>query len=406
MRETVALRPPWGGAALTFAGGPAEAGLFADIAAAGGRYGGGVLHALPELLPPDGIMVDAGAHVGLVAVPAAALVPGGRVHALEPVPATADLLAVNAAGHPAVTVHRIALSDHEGEAAMDADAAFSAGSSIAAAGALRVPVRTLDAWAEDVGLGRLDVLKLDVEGAEVAALRGARRTLARLRPALIVECNPPALLRQDGRGVRALHEELVRTAPHVVWLGRGGSRRRVPDADALIELLRRHGVGDVLATPRPLRSRVRPRAVAGAVAERLGELRPGAARFVTEAELAVRALSAPPARMAPGEEADVEVEVRNTGPHALSGVWRAHPVRLASRWHAPDGRPVAEGPRAPLPDPLPPGAAARRTVRVVAPAAEGPHELVVSGVQEHYAWLDAHGPAAAVRWPVEVAPGS
>jgi FkbM family methyltransferase len=35
-----------------------------------------------------------------------------------------------------------------------------------------VPVRALDDWAEEVRLVRLDVLKIDVEGAEVAVLRG------------------------------------------------------------------------------------------------------------------------------------------------------------------------------------------------------------------------------------------
>ena len=48
-----------------------------------------------------------------------------------------------------------------------------------------VPTVTVDGI---VGDGALDYIKLDVEGAEAAALRGARETLSRRRPALLVSC--------------------------------------------------------------------------------------------------------------------------------------------------------------------------------------------------------------------------
>ena len=265
---------------------------------------------------------------------------------------------------------------------MAVDDAFSAGAALSPAGDARVPVRTLDGWAEEVGLTRLDVLKLDVEGAEPAVLRGARRTLARLCPALVVECNPPALLRNGGGGVRDLHAEIVRSAPHVVWLGRGGSRQRIrgaaPDAPAAAGRGRRGAGAGRRAAPR--RAALR----GGGRARRAPRGRPAGAD----------------GRRRRGDGGGGGPQHR---PHALSGLWRAHPVRLASRWHRPDGRPLEEGSRAALPDPLSPGAAVRCSLGVVAPVRPGLYELVVSGVQEHYAWLDAHGPGAAARWPVEVA---
>ncbi|WP_329483471.1 FkbM family methyltransferase [Kribbella sp. NBC_01484] len=51
-----------------------------------------------------------------------------------------------------------------------------------------VPVIRLDDWAREHALTRLDVVKLDIEGGEIAALSGATRTLKRLQPrALLVE---------------------------------------------------------------------------------------------------------------------------------------------------------------------------------------------------------------------------
>ena len=48
--------------------------------------------------------------------------------------------------------------------------------------ALDLPVTTIDALVEELGLERVDYLKLDVEGAEARALMGARRTIERWRP--------------------------------------------------------------------------------------------------------------------------------------------------------------------------------------------------------------------------------
>jgi hypothetical protein len=47
-------------------------------------------------------------------------------------------------------------------------------------------VTTLDAWAQSTGLDRLDIVKIDIEGAEILALRGMRATLRRLRPRLLI----------------------------------------------------------------------------------------------------------------------------------------------------------------------------------------------------------------------------
>src|SRR5207244_2913504 len=50
-----------------------------------------------------------------------------------------------------------------------------------------VRVRPLDAFLDEAGASRVDLIKIDVEGAEMMVLRGAKQTLQRHRPAIIIE---------------------------------------------------------------------------------------------------------------------------------------------------------------------------------------------------------------------------
>jgi hypothetical protein len=51
----------------------------------------------------------------------------------------------------------------------------------------KVPVTTLDLYAKKVRLERLDLLKIDAEGAELFVLRGARGVLSKLHPVVLFE---------------------------------------------------------------------------------------------------------------------------------------------------------------------------------------------------------------------------
>ena len=132
----------------------------------------------------DGV-IDAGANIGLYSLLAAPIVgPEGRIDCFEPATAAASRLAENIAlnglGH--VHLHRVAVSDRPG------DVVFSTGwdvsNSIVPEGAAQsegVSVRatTLD----DALCGReYAFAKLDLEGAEGLALRGASRLLAAQNP--------------------------------------------------------------------------------------------------------------------------------------------------------------------------------------------------------------------------------
>jgi hypothetical protein len=55
----------------------------------------------------------------------------------------------------------------------------------------RCEIRTLDDYVTEKGIDRIDFIKLDVEGAELAALRGGQRVLKALQPMIHLEFFPP-----------------------------------------------------------------------------------------------------------------------------------------------------------------------------------------------------------------------
>ncbi|WP_338662072.1 FkbM family methyltransferase [Pararoseomonas sp. SCSIO 73927] len=141
-----------------------------------------------------GTLVDVGAHDGLLALPLAAL-PGARVIAFEPLAEARGRLAARA---PGLTLRAEALGEAPGtidlsvpvlDGAPQWQWASTAKSFSAHEGprlAVRrrpVPVIALDSLA----LPDVTAMKIDAEGAEYAALRGARTTLARCRPVLTLE---------------------------------------------------------------------------------------------------------------------------------------------------------------------------------------------------------------------------
>lgn len=149
------------------------------------------------------VALDVGANTGHFSLLAAAVSPGCHVHAFEPVARICALLRRNCELNPgfAITAHEAAVGAEEGALDLyDPGGELSYSASLNPAflpGAARrvYPVRvvTIDGFVAERALERVDLVKLDVEGYEPAALAGMRETLRRFRPALFVE-----LLRGSG----------------------------------------------------------------------------------------------------------------------------------------------------------------------------------------------------------------
>ncbi|HEV2734156.1 MAG TPA: FkbM family methyltransferase [Longimicrobiaceae bacterium] len=175
-----------------------------------------IVHTLERLLRPGMTVVDVGANTGLYTVICARLVgPGGRVHSFEPVPGLGGRVRENAElnGLANVEVYGSGLGARAGSFRLHLSGSGGDGwsslypSEWTGPEAVEVPVETLDGWMDRRDVERIDLLKVDVEGAELDVLRGARRSLAEGRiGAVVVEFNRDT---QEAGGFSA--EEMERT---------------------------------------------------------------------------------------------------------------------------------------------------------------------------------------------------
>lgn len=160
------------------------------------RYEKELLH-LGRFISPGMVVVDGGASCGIYTIAAAKLVGStGRVFSFEPAVDTFSVLRKNIDLNRLenVRAYRAALSDTDGAAVlyhnMDGPNGFSLGCPRMLGLELKqeeVATRTLGRLAQEEGVQRIGLIKLDVEGAEELALRGAGQLIARLRPTIIFE---------------------------------------------------------------------------------------------------------------------------------------------------------------------------------------------------------------------------
>jgi FkbM family methyltransferase len=169
-----------------------------------GTYEPALVRFLHDELHRGDVMVDVGAHIGVHALTAAARLRrlgGGTVVAFEPAHDSASKLRAAAARNRLeLIVVEAALGAEPGTAELRADPADAGVRSLHGRGARvqSVPVITFDAWAAEAQLERLDLVKLDVEGAELEALGGMAGSLGRLRPRAVVVEVKQRVLEQAG----------------------------------------------------------------------------------------------------------------------------------------------------------------------------------------------------------------
>lgn len=125
----------------------------------------------PEVAPKT--IFDIGANIGAASLLFANLFPDAQIHAFEPVPDNFSLLSRNVAPYPNIHVHPVALGKKNGRLPMLASDSqhnfggfsfYEKGSSLART--VEVEMRTPRGMLEELGIPRVDLIKVDTEGSE------------------------------------------------------------------------------------------------------------------------------------------------------------------------------------------------------------------------------------------------
>jgi FkbM family methyltransferase len=185
--------------------------------------------ALARLIGPDGVIFDVGSHSGQFAKLFAGLAPGGHVYAFEPGSYALSIL------RPALGINRLrnvtvlpcGLGDTPGERRLSVPVkpSGSIGFGLSHVRSVNpdlaadnrsgwryreevITISTVDEVAAARRIGRVDFIKADIEGWEMRMLAGAKATLSRDRPSLMIEVSDEHLARA-GDNAGALFDYLA-----------------------------------------------------------------------------------------------------------------------------------------------------------------------------------------------------
>ena len=195
---------------------------------------------------------DIGANMGqFVGLFSRLVGPTGSVHVFEPIPPTFLRLEKNIASQHLpgkIYLNQMALADHDdlmtmyvpnnhytegslhkhlGNGAWIGDQ----GPELSAYSGIRVI--TLDHYCENNNVGKIAMIKCDVEGAELLVLKGGAKSLLRTLPMLMLECYEP-WTRDFGYKPQELFQFLTDLAGYKFWhIGKMGLQVYEPDHDPL-----------------------------------------------------------------------------------------------------------------------------------------------------------------------------
>jgi len=174
------------------------------------------LQLIPKILDPGEVFWDIGAHIGVYSLLAARRVgEDGLVAAFEPGQIAYEMFRANIALNHLenILAFRVTVTDREGEAVLYAAGSYAdGGANLFQPGPGQIPAHpcrtiTLDHFCRDLLLPPPDFIKMDIEGAELAALRGADLILSRHHPLLLMEVKD-SVLKTAGADKAALQDLL------------------------------------------------------------------------------------------------------------------------------------------------------------------------------------------------------
>jgi FkbM family methyltransferase len=216
-----------------------------------------LMHVIDTRLCSDAVVLDIGANIGITSVMFADSHPDRTIYAYEPGPDTFPHLISTLKINGLQNCHplQIAIGASAGE--MDFLENHTSGSAShlsrngeTLGGSNRiVKVDTIDNQVETLGLSRLDLIKIDVEGFEMEVLSGGGKALVRFRPMVFLEFNSFTLMAFGDKNPRRFLEHLFNIFGHVFRFTDGGMLEMTSATDRLAFIhdnLVKHGCVDDL----------------------------------------------------------------------------------------------------------------------------------------------------------------
>ena len=209
---------------------------------------------LCRLLLREGMtVVDVGANVGFLARHFSRRVgSSGRVFAFEPDPLTFEFLQFNTRCFPNIRLTQCAISDNHEPAMLHLNPEAGTGNSLfnefGSSETVSVPCISLDEFLDKAGKPAVDVVKIDVEGAELSVLRGMRQTVARLPGLKLIIEYCPKNLRGSGVDPRAVYDELKAGGFTIQSIRDDGGTRDIDRFESLEPVLNPSGYTNLLCT--------------------------------------------------------------------------------------------------------------------------------------------------------------
>jgi FkbM family methyltransferase len=212
------------------------------------HYESAMERAFAETLHAGMVVADIGAHMGFDTMFMARTVGGaGRVLSFEPDPENVRRLSRNCSlnGFANVNIYPVAVAASNGVARFAATGGttsrFARTDEI---DSIEIRTVTLDEIVFGPSTPQLDLVKMDVEGAEQAVLEGASRTLLELRPIWLIECHSAALLSACARILQGANYRIGALTQNPFY------RRAIEDLTAGREMSSAgFDVGHIRATP-------------------------------------------------------------------------------------------------------------------------------------------------------------
>jgi FkbM family methyltransferase len=152
-----------------------------------------------DSIKKDSIVIDAGANIGIFSLFAANIALDGEIYAFEPLGATFQILQKNAESYNNIHCFQRGLGDVDAEKRFYVSVGQTTGNTFEDSAIMETETKpddfgrsevakiiTIDEFVLDHKLSRVDLIKIDTEGYEERILRGAKETIKKWHPALVM----------------------------------------------------------------------------------------------------------------------------------------------------------------------------------------------------------------------------